>query len=148
MERWQVKYQWKGETRYGIVDSLSEDAKEAKVRGNLLIEDAILPLSYEVPNHNNVVDIRDSYPNEYDKYVDAEREKAEQASKALPKGVQVGKLFTMPVGDGCAYYVVTKVNRKTCKVEWRGYELDRYRDLFFMWGGSFRLSDVARMLFE
>ena len=144
--RYQVKFQWQGKTRFGIVDSYSDEAKEAKTRGNLLIEDAILPERHEVPDDNNVVDLKCEYPNEFDQYVEAEQKKAEALSESLPGGVRVGKMFTMPVGDGCAYYVVTRANRQKTVVEWRGYCLDRYRDRFLGYGGEFRTSDIARLM--
>ncbi len=68
--------------------------------------------------------------------------------EAVLKGskVQVGHQFRVGVADGSAYYVVTKVARVNCDVEWRGFCPDRYRDHHFMWGGSFPKRDVERYL--
>jgi hypothetical protein len=60
------------------------------------------------------------------------------------------------VGDGYAYYVVRKVNKKTVDIEWRGYSLDRWVDFRFSIGGRekrdviealVRREDAMRALF-
>ena len=71
--------------------------------------------------------------------------KAQEIDAALPDGVHVGSLFSIGVADGAAWYVVTKVSKKTCEVEWRGFGGgDRYTDHHFRWGGKFPVADVAR----
>ena len=82
--------------------------------------------------------------DEYQQYVRAEAKKACALSDSLPPGVQVGKMFSIGVGDGQADYVVTKVMRSNCQVEWRGFSMDRWTDHHFGWGGSFPIKDIAR----
>lgn len=53
----------------------------------------------------------------------------------------VGSLFSRPVGDDAAYYVVTAVKRTLCSVEWRGFGSSSV-DRLFGWGGDFRRKDV------
>jgi hypothetical protein len=43
----------------------------------------------------------------------------------------------VPVGDGYAFYLVTKVNPRTCDVEWRGFSPDRWTDQVLGYGGRF-----------
>lgn len=159
-DRYQVKFPWKGETRFGIVDSFGEEAETLAKQGKLLVEDAVLPQRYAVPDDKSVVDVPDSMDryefdadgfvtngDEYCMHVQEEYKKALAVSDALPEGVHVGKMFSIGVADGIACYVVTKVNKKTCVVEWRGFEnLDRYRDHFFGWGRTVPIADAARYI--
>jgi len=158
MSRYQVKFNWKGKIRFGLIDELSKEAKKYAMQGKLLIADAITPERFLVKNDANVVDIEMSMKgtmtpegyyvgdDEYSKHIHEEMMKAFKLSESLPSGVHVGKMFTIGVADGHAYYVITKVNKSTCKIEWRGYCMDRYTDHHFGWGGSFPLKDVARYI--
>lgn len=47
MGRYQVKLDWDGEVRYGIVDFDHKDGGDKN--GNVLVHDAVYPVSYEVP---------------------------------------------------------------------------------------------------
>ena len=155
MSRYQVMFKWKGDLRFGIVEEWSDEAKKAKLAGELLIEDAVLPARYRVKDDSNVVDIEMDMGHynhqtqqweggdEYSQYVHTEEKKAQDVSDALPEGVHVGKMFQVGVGDGYAYYVVTKVMRTNCQVEWRGFSGDRYVDRMFGYGGTFRIKDVS-----
>ena len=39
--------------------------------------------------------------------------------------------------------IVAKVNRKTCKVEWQGFRLDRWVDRWLGYGRTVPISDIA-----
>lgn len=146
MEHYQVKFtDTLGNVYYGIVDGYSQEARDAKAEGYLLIEDAILPIRYKA-KESNVTDIKlDFNPdNEYESYIQTELQKAQELSDSLPDGVHKGSLFSVGVADGAAYYVVTKVNKKTCTIEWRGFGGDRYYDHYFRSGGKFPIEDIAR----
>jgi len=147
MSHYQVKFQFEGETKYGIV---KHDWNNEAPEGALLIEDAVTPDRYIVADDENVVDIPHDVDdilnggNEVDKFVKAAFDKAYEASKELPDGLVVGKLFSIGVGDGQAWYLVTKVNKKTCHIEWRGFCPDRWTDRHFGQGGKFDVEEVAR----
>jgi hypothetical protein len=155
-DRYQVRFKWGAETKYGEVDSFSDEAKP----GELIINDATTAQRYRVKDDNNVVDIPLDWSNrkynpktggmeggsEYDQHVDAEYKKAKNVSAAAGPGVKVGKLFSTPVGDGCAFYIVTKVNKKTCKVEWRSFQGDRYIDRHFGYGATVPISQVETFI--
>lgn len=146
MRVYQVKFMWKGEQRYGlVVPDYEDDAKKYAKQGKYIVQDAILPKTYAIPM-DKVTPIEMSFNplDEYQKYVDAESEKAAKISDALPGGIQVGAMFSISVADGGADYVITKVNKKTCQVEWRGFGMDRYTDHHFGWGGKFPIAEVAR----
>lgn len=150
MSRYQVKFKVGDETRYGVCYVHDKEyMKYAKV-GKVLIEDAVLPKLWLVPE-KDVIDVPlDLFEavcacGEYEKYVEDAAMVAQQVSDALPDGVHAGSLFAIGVADGGAYYVVTKVKGKKCEVEWRGFGGgDRYTDHHFGWGGTFATSDVAR----
>ena len=152
---YQVKFQRGGKTHYGIVRNYDDTAKEAAKRGELIVDDAVLPVAYRV-KESDVTDIEMKFgrldlasgrfvdSDEYHTYVGDEYAKAEKLSKSLGKGVKVGKLFAIGVADGSASYVVTKVNKKTCKVEWRGFCLDRWVDHWLGYGKTVPLKDIER----
>lgn len=155
--RYLVRFEVKGETRYGVANEHSEAAKALKARGLVLVEDAVLPLAYEV-REVDVTDVPHELPSgvfdmqtgtwsklgEYDAWVHARYQEAKAASDAITEGVGVGSMFRVGVGDGYAHYVVVKVNKRTCRVEWRGFCGDRWYDHHFGSGGSFPIADVAR----
>lgn len=154
--RYQVKYTREGAVRYGIVRSYGKEVEAAKARGLLIVEDAVLPVAYEV-REVDVVDVEVKLPgrfdhetglwadlSEYDTYVQEAWKAAKAVSDAITSGVGVGSMFTIGVADGTAHYVVVKVNKKTCRVEWRGFCADRYYDHHFGIGGMFQLADVTR----
>lgn len=59
--------------------------------------------------------------------------------------LQVNDQFSIGVADGSADYVVTRIARSTCDVEWFGANNpDRYLDHHYGWGGTFRIYDVSR----
>ena len=142
-------------TGYGIVDEYHADAVAFQQQGLTLVADAVLPVMHQVqtatlcdivldmgrwdPEHRTFVE-----QDAYHAHVAAEHAKARELSDALPAGVQVGAVFSVGGGDGSAWYVVTRVFRKTCRIEWRGFCPDRYVDHMFGYGGSFRLADVER----
>lgn len=154
LARYLVKFDRAGKTVYGTVDDYSQAAKSAAARGLRLVNDATRPVCYEV-HDAQLTDIEFALPrydaqgsllegDEFQQHVHTEYEAARKASDAIASGVGVGSMFKIGVGDGYAFYVVVKVNKKTCKVEWRGFCMDRWHDHHFGIGGTFPLSDVAR----
>jgi len=141
-DHYQVKFQRDGKTIYGVADTC--DIELAR-KGQLLVADAILPKTYLVPE-SAVTDVpMEPFPDEMHKFVEAELEKAQAASDALT-GLVPGKLFALGVGDGHAWYVVTKVSKTRCAIEWRGFCIDRYTDHILGWGGSFQRSIIERLV--
>ena len=133
-----------GVTHYGIAESYGEDAERARESGNVLVGDAILPAQYEVPVGSvTPLDIDDG---EFDQYIEAEFKKAREASAEAGPGVVVGKLFRIGVGDGYAWYVVTKVRRSSCDVAWRGFSGDRWADHHYGYGRKASVKDVGRYI--
>lgn len=149
MNHYQVKFlNDDGQIQFGIYDEYSDDAKKLAQQGLgiCLVEDATLPKSYLV-KEKNLIDIPLNMgrwspaehkfvgQDEFHQFIDAEFEKTKQISDALD-GIQVGSLFGIGVGDGTAWYIVTKINKKTAKVEWRGFCLDRWTDNYLGFGRS------------
>lgn len=131
--RYQVKFVKDNKTIYGIVESSDEK------KGEFVVADAVFPISYRIRD-TDLVDIpigkfgpmpdgSMGFNDDYHYYVAEELAKAEALNARLKKpGAVVGKLFTVGVGDGYAWYVIIKVNKRTCKIEWRGFSGDRYVD--------------------
>lgn len=68
-------------------------------------------------------------------------------SKALPKGLQVGKIFSIGVADGFAYYEVSKIFKTRVHLIWRKDLCpDNYSDHHFRDGGSFDRWEVEEYI--
>lgn len=80
-----------------------------------------------------------AFVDEYNQHIDNE---FNNARKNAPQTFGVGSLFNTHVGDGQAWYIVTKVNKKTCDIEWRNFGFDQYVDRVLGYGGRF---DIARI---
>lgn len=136
-----------GETCYGLyrdpaLGGLVAAFGRLPAEGQAFVEDAISPVTHEVPE-DALVDIPTSpYPDELSRYVQECLERAVRRSDRA-KGL-VGKLFSIPVADGRAWYVVVKENKKTVRIEWRGYCLDRWTDHHFGYGGLFDREEVLQ----
>jgi len=134
---YQAKWLQDGRPRYGVVSRWDpESIKYYDESRQVIIEDAITPERHVV-NVDILTSIPMSFrpPDEYTQYVEEQYQTAKKHADSLPAGLQVGKLFCVPRGDGYAHYIVTKVNKKTVDVEWRGYGLDRWVDDRFGYGG-------------
>jgi len=141
---YQVKFRRNGQLRYGIVYSADEDTVAKWNEGIVIVHDAIRPHTWEI-EVDKITPIEHDFDNEYSQYVETEWQRANEHSKSL-SGLKVGSLITVGVGDGSAYYVVTKVSKRKCKIEWRGFCPDRYTDQFLGWGGSFDKNVIAPLI--
>lgn len=132
---------FKNQTRYGSVRQYyaetagGDDSRTlaAAKMGNLLVDDAILPVCHEV-SEALCVDVTwdDRGMRAWEK---ADYKAATDLAAKAARGVAVGKMFSLPVADGKATYVVTRVAGTKCDVEWRGwFNGDRYTDHYFGWG--------------
>lgn len=148
-DHYQVKFKRDGKTIYGICELYSDRAKELAKRGATIIADAVLPIAYEVLE-KDLIDIelsseydakRGCMKDEFSLFVADEFDKARKLSDSL-KGLQPGKMFAVGVGDGSAHYVVTKVGKKNCTVEWRGFCPDRWHCQILGAGGEFPVSAI------
>lgn len=136
--------------QFGIVDRYSKEAiKLWKKEKALIVEDAILPRDFIIGTSQfEIVDIpltlRNYGEGEYQKFVDAEFKKAikeHNASKSWK-----GKMFSIGVGDGYAYYVITKEGKGKATIEWRGFSADRYHDQVLSGGGSFAINQIKHLI--
>lgn len=124
---YQVKFINQGELHYGTVDSYSPEAKQAALENKILVEDAIYP-QYWTLEEKDISDVpigRFDDDDEYWQYVKRFHDNAINVSNSR-QGCKVGKLIKFQVADGYAYYVIARVNKKTVKLEWRGFSMDRY----------------------
>lgn len=149
MDRYQVRWKnSKGEWRYGIYRD-EED-------GMAQVDDAVLPVYHDVPvdqlediaTNSGTYDVKTGEwagGDLFIQHVQAEHKKAQERDEALGDKFAPGRLFQLGVADGYACYVVTKVNKKTCDVEWRGFGLDRYTDALLGWGGRFPRDRIEQM---
>ena len=133
---YQVKW-CPGFWRYGVVDRWGESSIQYyQEEQNVIVNDAITPARHVVAVSELVpIDTSFNPPDEYTAFVEEQYRIAKGRSDSLPEGLHPGKLFRVPKGDGHAWYVVTKVNKKTVTIEWRGYSLDRWVDDRFGFGG-------------
>ena len=159
---YQVKWydQQTGKWNYGIVERFSQSSIDYyNEERRVIVDDAIKPERY-VLNVDCLTDIQItswSTNNEYYTHVEEQYLIAKGKSDQLPEGPHPGKLFRTPVGDGYAFYVVKKVNKKTIDIEWRGFSGDRWVDFHFGMGGRYpremieacvRREDAHRRIFN
>ena len=157
-DRYQVQFTWEGQTKFGIVEEFTAEAKAAKAAGELIIEDATRAVRYRVRDDAQVIDIRLGIPlydratnqvvpgNDYERHVAREFELVQQRSREAGPCLVPGKWFALLVGDGPAFYVVTKVGKKTARIEWRSFQADRWVDLHFGYGGTFPRSMIEQLI--
>lgn len=141
--------------RIGLVDSYGPKVESYYKKGQLVIEDYILPVAH-VCKISEVTPIKDVIPADAkpENYMpidclitDAWQKHwiglANDVSSKLTK-MDVGAQFTCPVGDGCAHYVVMafRKRRSECEIEWRGFNGDRWVDQMFGMGGWYRTKDI------
>ena len=122
--------------RYGEVERYSDEAKQAWKNGHkLVVADALTGnlflVEYDHPEivieeqplgwSKNDPETHMSIDTDYDRYLNDEFKKALKLHKRAGKGIKVDKLCYVGVADGYACYIITKVNAKTCKVEWRAF---------------------------
>ncbi len=143
-----VRFETDGEERFGCVCSLpAEEVRKCAARGLLLIADEVFP-GYHRLSPGQVTVVKE-LPWDADDPLNRHRKKlltaAQKASKKV-EGFGPGKLFNIPVGDGRAWYVVTKATAKTAMVEWRGYHWDNWRDPVLDWGGAFPRAVIERLV--
>lgn len=156
--RYKVKFEWDGETRFGVAESYGEEAEQAKAEGKCIVADAVTPERFLVPE-DNITDIPhgdwadgDIVPgygricDEYDQYIYDQWKQHKEAEECCPDDGELypGMQFQIGVADGYAHYVVVKVMKKNCDVEWRGFCPDRYVDHHFGYGGRFPIADIKR----
>ena len=134
-----VRFEAGGEERFGHVCSRpAEEVRLCAARGLLLISDEIFPTCHRLPPAQ--VMVVKELPWDAQNPLIRHRERllsAAQEASSKVKGFGPGKMFSIPVGDGLAWYVVTKVTAKTAAVAWRGFHCDNWRDLTLDHGGAF-----------
>lgn len=148
-----------GDTLFGILEKYGEEAEALWTEGKIIIEDAVTGNRYAFPFKDCQIvpqplticgehDPETNYPitAEYDRYVNDAFKKAIETHVAAGEGVRKGKLCSVPVADGHAYYEITRVNKKTCRVEWRGFGLDRYVDRRWGYQSTVPLEDADMYL--
>lgn len=139
-DHYMVKFDLHGRTRYGVCQAYTDEAKAAAKRGECFIEDAVTTETFSI-KESLLTDIDILEDAEYTRYVEA-AEKAAEKVAAKVQGVKTGAMFSIGVADGSATYVVMETVGKKCRLEWRGFCLDRYKDHHFGWGGWFPKSEV------
>jgi len=147
-----IKFRAIGESniRFGNVQQYGEDIEKLWAKGIVTIEDPISGVlqdfrmsdikileEYEWTFGEHDPETHMSIETEYDRYINDAYKEHMKASKEAGKGLQKDKMFTVGVGDGCAFYVITKVNKKSVRIEWRGFCPDHYVDMTLGYGGSF-----------
>jgi hypothetical protein len=140
---YQVKW-FHGFWQYGVVDRWGEESVQYyENKQQVIVNDAITPAQHVVAVEALVpIDTTFNPLDEYAAFVEEQYQTAKGRSDGLPVGLHVGKMFRVPKGDGYAHYVVTKVNKKTVDIEWRGYCLDRWVDDRFGYGGREKREDI------
>jgi len=136
---YQVKFKHNDEYVYGITSEYCDESKKLIPQGKVIVKDAITPETYIV-NISDLMEIPMSYTHfgedAYHVWVENSFKLAQSFSDGLEE-FGPGFLFSIGVGDGSAWYVVTKVSPRTVTIEWRGFCLDRWLAPMLGYGGKF-----------
>jgi len=141
---------------YGLADKHSTEGLRAAAQGKVRVRDVLtgqpyvvdplavtdIPIGVPVQHSTTGVWVND---DEIGRYIAEELRKAEEVSASLP-ALAEGKLFTVGVADGCAYYLVTHVAKKLVRVEWRGFHPDAWRCPVLGMGGQFPRAYIEKFL--
>jgi hypothetical protein len=159
-DHYQVKYEAaKLGIQYGIANMYGEEFEKYAKRGQVLVDHAVFPTMAVLPEAQ-LTDLKMDYRGptksaggfmnglgEYHDYVTLQHVIHQIRHDRLPSDqVAAGHLFAVGVGDGAAYYCVTKAGQTSCQIEWRGFCLDRWFARPWGFGGKFRTQDVAAMI--
>ena len=146
LARQTVRFEVSGGEHFGQVCTWPvEDVRQYAAKGLLLIADEIFPTSYRLSPAQVVVvkelpwDAQNPLLRHRERLLSAAQEESNKVKDFGP-----GKIFSIPAGDGFAWYVVTKVTAKTATVEWRGFHCDNWRDITLDCGGTFPRSVIER----
>lgn len=147
------------QVKFGVLQFYDESADELWERDRVLVlEDAVTGALYEFKYDNwditlmqMTFDKQDpdtlmSIDTEYDRHLNDAYKAAIKRHNKAGNGVQKGKLCTLPVADGMAFYEIIKVNKKTCRVEWRGFSAGRYCDRRWGYGSTVPIEDANMYL--
>lgn len=149
----EVSFQHNGETRYGRVEKYDDDFERYFDNGHYLVTDNLLPKAWVVPISDckeHSINYSDWQNDPMNKWVEADYEEAKKLAAKNP-GHQLCKndMFSMGVADGSAHYLVTKVNKKTVDIEWRGWGGgDCYTDRILGWGGRFSRDIIEPLVIQ
>jgi len=83
---------------------------------------------------------------EYDRHILKAYKEHKKRDEEAGEGLKKHRMFSMPVADGNACYVVTKVNKRTCNIEWRNFGADEYYDRILGSGGSFPIDIIQTQI--
>ena len=144
LEYYEVKFEDNGETVYGTVDHYSDDAKLYAKTGFLLIVEMITGKQYVLPPRCVTKIPLDPFPNEYHTQRELRLQAAMERSDAAED--LVGKIFSVGVADGLAWYEVVATDGHSATVAWRGYGCDGYTDQILGWGGKFPFAVIANQV--
>jgi hypothetical protein len=157
---YRIKY-WpkldKLDVRFGQVERYTEDAEKYWAKGYLIISDAITgepnlvpfaDIEYQPKELKFSFDLETGLPDstEYDLHILKAYKEHKKRDEAAGEGLHVHRMFAIQVADGHANYVVTKVNKKTCKIEWRNFGADNYTCPILGWGGTFPVGIIERQI--
>lgn len=148
----------KNDIHFGQYRRWSRDAEDHWKDGNLLVSDAITgeyvlvpfaDIEYEEQPytwHEQDPETRMPIGTEYDRHIFESYKEHQRLDEEAGEGLAVNRTFSIPVADGRAFYVVTKVNKKTCRVEWRNFGADEYTDHILGFGGTFPTNIIEKQV--
>jgi hypothetical protein len=120
------------EERYGHVDKEQD--------GKYVVSDVIYPVSFLIEKDQ---------VTPHEDFDAVWKHQEEECNKATARAMEndkdtlcVNDIFNVGVADGSAWYIVKKVNKKTCKVELRGFCPDSYQCQILGIGGTFPIDTI------
>jgi hypothetical protein len=147
-----VAYRLSGGVRYGLA------ARSISGSGQVLVFDAVLPMTMAVscyaisevlpasfpPEYDATTGLLERGGDDYDRFADSEFRQALKVSSEIGyKEVKPGKLFSIFTEEGSCYYVVMSVGDGKAVLGWRGFEGRRAYPPYGFDTKKVRIEDVA-----
>lgn len=120
--------------KFGFVERHSKEALAFAKKDKLVVEEAVtgqrfavrLSTVEKVPYGKAFDQETGAFDDELSQFVNTAFETA-QAEDAALKSFGVKALICYPMGDGLAFYVVTRCTKRAVRLAWRGFSGDRWR---------------------
>ena len=144
---YRVKFILNNELHYGVVESLTKQARTLARKGMFLIHDAILQETYQLKEAEIIdIPIRHNGEDEYNQFVSRSYHIAQETSNSLGNVVADGKLIRILLDAGFAYYIVDSVGNEKVHLSWRGFSLDRWVNPKLGYGKTIPLDECVELL--
>ena len=134
---------WYGVVRqYGYTEKEKKTIQKAWDNGSIIVDDCIFPRAYAL-TLADAEPVEMSFSPEEDSDYKFHADVLKHFEDRVPEKFGAGSMFSLPVADGRATYLVRAIQGNNANIDWFGaMNQDRYTDHHFGWGGKFPAAEV------